>query len=314
MSVICRPQFTVTNFLKRKLNIAIIGAGKISFSIAHAVINAGFNVSCIISRDIKSAEKLAVKNNIKVYSNNYSDIPPECNFFFICVPDGQIKSSANQISKLKLNFAKSVFVHTSGSQSIDLLKKIKDKNGSAASLHIMQTFPSKKIVKIKGCYAAIETDDDIIFAVLKEFSIKMELLPFRIKSRMKPFYHIAAVFASNFMAGNLFISELLFNGEVRNKKNFINVVEPIVQATIRNIKANGAAVSLSGPVERGDFETVKKHLTILIKLKSKNINEPLYEFLMQSYISQSLVLLEAVKKKHGKLSKEHLKIRKLLKV
>lgn len=282
----------------KKLRIAIIGAGKVASSLVSALINAGFDVSCIISYNINSAKKLALKNKIKIFSDDYAILPVNCNLFFVCVPDNEIKKTAKKLSKLKLNFNNSLFVHMSGAEDISLLNNIKDKNGGTASLHIMQTFPSKRVVKINNCYAAIETENPEIFRLMKKLSLKLGLIPFKIETKQKPLYHLSAVFASNFLVGNLFLSQILFENSVNKNNNFIDVIEPILQRTIKNIRKTGTINSLSGPVERGDYRTVRKHLSALNKLRSKNKNKDLYNSLYRSYLNQSLVLTYMAEEKH----------------
>jgi len=70
--------------------------------------------------------------------------------------------------------------------------------------------------------------------------------------------------------------------------------------------------ALSGPIDRGDFYTIKKHLDELdqrIK-KSKDVH---LKLLRKNYIVQSLSLLDVVKAKYGKLSRNHLEIKRFLK-
>lgn len=284
----------------KKLHIAIIGAGKVASSLTPALINAGFDVDCIISANINSARTLALKNKIKIYSNDYAKVPVICNLFLICVPDREIKNAARKISKLRLNFNNSIFVHTSGAEDIFTLNKVNSKNGGTASFYIMQTFPSKRIVNIYGCYVAIETQKNEIFKLLKELALKLGMIPFKIDTNQKPLYHLAAVFASNFLVGNLFLSQILFENSVNknNNFNFIDVIEPILRSTIKNIKKTGVINSLSGPVERGDYKTVMKHLSVLEKLRSKNKNKDLYNSLYRSYLNQSLVLTCMAEEKH----------------
>ncbi len=289
-----------------KTNIAFIGAGKISYSLSYALINSGYNISIVISRKKDSARKLARKFRIKNFSDRLEDIPFNSGILFLCVPDNQIKAVANKLSKLKINFPKSTFVHLSGALNASELSSLKKKNGQTASFHIMQTFPSKKIVSIKNCYAGIEVNNSNTKKLLFHLAKGLSLKTFEIKSEAKTFYHLAGVFASNFLVGNISNSEILFNYQRKDIYSILNIISPIIESTLLNIKKNGTANSLSGPVERGDVSTVKKHLKELSRRSNKNI------YLFLSYVVQSLNLLNVVKKKYGKLSREHTEIKRIL--
>ena len=67
----------------------------------------------------------------------------------------------------------------------------------------------------------------------------------------------------------------------------IEAVAPLARANLENILAKGPALALSGPVERNDADTVKKHLSFLPDQREKQI-----------YTKLSYVLTQLAKKKH----------------
>lgn len=294
-----------------KRNITIIGAGKIAHSLTPALLNAGYEVGSVISTSKKSAEKLAEKYSINIYSDDYSLIPRSSEFYILCVPDSSIKEAALQLSRLNLDFNSSLFIHLSGAEDISLLDSLKMKNASTGSLHIMQTFPSVEPIKISGSCAAIETNTETVFEFLNRFSKDLELRPFRIKSENKSLYHLAGVYSSNFLSGNMFIAEKLLSNILNGESiEQFELLAPIIEATLKNIKENGPVKSLSGPVERGDIFTVKKHIAALNKLADNEGGDE-NKILKYNYIHQSLMLLEVVRQKYGALSEGHIKIKEL---
>lgn len=286
-----------------KSNIAFIGAGKIAYSLIAALTQAQYSMVSIISRNKFSAQKLAEKFKIPHHSNRLNSLNQNIEIFFLTVPDNQIEKVAKSLSKLNLNFEQSFFVHVSGALNIDELKSLKKKKGNVASFHIMQTFPSQSIVDIKNCSVAIETESRKAKYFLTMLATNLKLKPFFLKPDKKIYYHLAGVFASNFLVGNFSASEKMFKLTEAEKTNFLSVINSTVNSTLSNVRNVGPAKALSGPVERGDFETVEKHLKAL-KKKDK--------LLYKSYIVQSLNLLEVVKEKNGKLNEGQRKIKNLL--
>jgi len=293
----------------KKSDIAFIGAGKIAFSIVSALLKAGYNVNSIISRNKTSADKLAKKYKLPFSSNNLkfltlaSQSEKETKIFFLTIPDSQIEKTAKALSKLNLDFKNSLFIHVSGALDISELNSLKKKKAHTASFHIMQTFPSIKIVDIKNCSVAIEAEKKVVKDFLNKLALDLELQPFYLKSDKKIFYHLAGVFASNFLVGNLFSSEKMFQLTESGETDFFSIINSTVNSTLDNIRKVGPAKALSGPVERGDYETINKHLKAL-KKKDK--------ILYNCYVTQSLNLLEVVKEKNKKLSKDQKKIKHLL--
>ena len=289
----------------KKSQITIIGAGKISYSLTSALIKSGYNVSSVISRRKSSAEKLAKKIKIPFSSEKLNFLTNENKIFFLTVPDNQIEKVARSLSKFNLDFKNSLFIHVSGALDITELKSLKKKKANVASFHIMQTFPSTKVVDISGCTVAIEAEEKVVNDFLNKLALDLKLKPFLLKSKNKIYYHLAGVFASNFLLGNLFSSQKMFHLTKAEGIDFFSVINSTVNSTLNNIKSAGPAKALSGPVERGDLETVEKHLKAL-KKKDKQ--------LYKSYIIQSLTLLEVVKEKNGNLNEGQKRIKSLLSI
>jgi len=281
-----------------KFNIAIIGAGKIAFSLTNSLINSGFIISIVVSKSISSAKILANKFNINLYSDNLQDLPASCNVFFLCVPDSQLKLMSKKLSGIKFNFPKSIFIQLSGTHTAKVLTALDKKKAMTASFHIMQTFPSKKIVNLSKIYVAIETKSHRAEEILLSLAEELDLIAFKLKSRNKIFYHLAAVFASNFLIGNYFSSQKLFENAKIQGTDFRKIMIPIISSTVSNLKKFGAAKSLSGPVERGELQIIKEHLNAL---KKKNHATKINVEAL-NYISQSLSLLSLIEQSDDKLS------------
>lgn len=291
--------------------VVIIGAGRVSFSLTSALTRSGYNIISIHSRNINSARELAKKFRVNRFSNDLNNISKSARLFFLCVPDGQISVVASELSKQNLNFKQSLFVHLSGAQNISVLDTLKRRHAKIASLHPMQTFPSKKIVNLNGVHTALETKDEVVFKLLLQISKDLHLIPFRVDSKNKSYYHLAGVYASNFLAGNLyFANKLLSLNKIDGEKHF-DILRSTISSTIKNIEKTGPANALSGPIERGDLQTIKNHISSLKKLRKKPLSNYL-STLLKNYLLQSLGLIELVKDKQGELDNSQIKIKEML--
>ena len=258
-------------------------------------------------RKLKSASYLARKYKISFYSDNISEIPVSAKIFFITVPDNEIAIVAKNLTSVNSGIVGKLFIHTSGSESSDALKAVKKKGGITASFHIMQTFPSLKKADIRNSFAAIETDYEIAERFLFSLARTLGLKGFSLTKENKVYYHLAGVFAANFLNANLFSSEeLLFKTGFGNTEHF-RIFEPIITTTLSNIKNSGVNNSLSGPIQRGDYLTIKKHITALKKLKPSE-----KKLILRSYISQSLILLELIERKEKRITTPQRELKKIL--
>ncbi len=227
------------------------------------------------------------------------------------MPDDQILSVAQKISKLTLDFKNSIFIHLSGAEDVSVLNILRKKSAHAASFHIMQTFPERKIISLTGSYAAIETNSKKAESFLFKLAKKLSLLPFKISSQNKIYYHIAGVYSSNFLVANQYYIAKLF-GKTKSGMDYKKIFSPITEITLRNIEQNGVINAISGPVERGDIETIRKHIALLKKQKELsdrriNLNLPIL-----NYLTQSLTILKVLGEKQRRLTSSQLQIKKLL--
>lgn len=292
-----------------KQKIAIIGAGKLAYSLTSAIIKSGYDVHIVVSRKLSSAKTLANKFSIPFYSDKLKNIPSDVNIFFITVPDGEIQTTAEALSELKRNFKESICFHFSGVENISALKSLSRKGCAVGSLHIIRPFPSKDVVDIKNSPASIETDNKRARSFLLQLCRRLKLKPHRISSEQKVFHHIAAVHSSNFLVGNLYNAFSLISIKNNAPKN---ILKKTTQSALDNVFNLSPAKALSGPVDRGDIYTIKKHLYALDNeiRKSKSIKQ--LKLLKMNYIIQSLSLLKVVEAKYGKLNEKHQNIKKLL--
>lgn len=289
--------------------IGIIGAGKLAHSLVPALLNSNYTLSSVISRKLSTAKSLVIKFSIEHYSNKIQNIPEDVKIFFLTVPDGEIKKVADSLSKLKKNFKDCICIHFSGVENISALKTLKKKGCAVGSLHIIRPFPSKNIVDLKNFPASIETEDKRVNRFLIQLCRKLKLKPHRITSDEKVFHHLAAVHSSNFLVGNLFNAFFLIDSDSSLPKA---TLRQTTQTALDNVFNLTPAKALSGPIDRGDFYTIKKHIAAVDnKIKQTGKKDKL-KLLRMNYIIQSIGLLNVVEAKYGKLSKNHIKIKKFL--
>ena len=204
-----------------KHKIAIIGAGKIAYSLSSALKKSGYDIQVVISKRLSSAKSLANKFSIPQYSNSLKKIPDEVDVLLLTVPDGEIKKAADSLSILKKDFKNCVCIHFSGVENISALKSLQRKGCSTGSLHIIRPFPSKNIVDIRNSPASIETESRQAKTFLLQMCRKLKLKPHFISSDEKVFHHIAAVHSSNFLVGNMFNAFSLISTKSKYPKSIL---------------------------------------------------------------------------------------------
>lgn len=287
---------------KNKLNLVIIGAGKIAGTLVPSLLAVDCNISAVISRSKNSARELAEKNGIKIFSDNYADIPKEANFFILSVSDSAIAEAADQLAEADINFKSSSFIHLSGSLNSSELNLLAAKGGKTGSLHIMQSFPDKESRCVMGAYSAYEAADEELEKTLLSLCDDLKLHPFRIDPANKFLYHLCGGYASNFFAAQFYFLRKNFSEMGIPEDKMYDIFLPMIRSTIWNIEKLGWVKSLSGPVERGDVNVIKGHLEAL---KGDGVQ-------LKFYAAGSLALLETAKEKGSITAEKYAEIKEVL--
>lgn len=283
-----------------KKRVAFIGVGKVAWHLSHTLHNKGYLICGVSSKKKSSAKRLASKFNAN-FTTEPEDIVKDADIIFITTPDSEIEKVARNLCAKHAFRKKQLIVHTSGLLGVKTIDCVKKPGLFALSMHPAFSFSSRSYRKnelsgvwfvLEGAPGAIKMGKRIVHALRGK--------PLVIESGKKPLYHLALVFASNFFVGleDMAIEMLLKCGI--KKKDAAKLIKPLVEVTGKNIWERGTLKALTGPVERGDIETIKKHLALLSKYSRS------YK---KTYKELSKHLMDMVEKR-GEIEKKKIKMLK----
>ena len=180
---------------------------------------------------------------------------------WICVPDDAIAAIAEQMADER-DWRSKIVVHSSGALSSDTLEPLRRKGAEVASAHPLMTFVSSSQPKLKGVPFALEGTAKALTAVETIIS-DFEAQAFRIARTEKAAYHAFGFFSSPAIVA--LIAAAMDVGKLAglDGKRARALMEPIVHQTIDNCFRTSPQQAFSGPVRRGDVETIRKHLEVL---------------------------------------------------
>lgn len=236
-----------------------MGAGAIATALATALVEAGYPVVAVTSRTQESARRLAaLLPGAKAFRTPQA-VAHEADLVFITTPDGAIRDVAQSVHWRPTQTA----VHCSGAHSADLLKPAAP---NAGVFHPLQTFPNRipPPTRLRGSYAGIQGDPPTI-QLLEGLAYDLGMHPVLVPSEYTALYHAAAVFVSNYTVTLIDVAAALWAPLGVERNEALQALLPLLRATVENLGATGLPHSLSGPIARGDAETVVRHLQALIK-------------------------------------------------
>jgi predicted short-subunit dehydrogenase-like oxidoreductase (DUF2520 family) len=134
------------------------------------------------------------------------------------------------------------------------------------AFHPLQTFAGIKqaISNLPGSTIAIEAEEPLL-TTLKEMAVALNCRWIELKANDKVVYHAAAVIASNYLVTLVKLADDLWETFGIPREQATQALLPLLKGTLNNIENAGIPQALTGPIARGDIETVKKHLAALQK-------------------------------------------------
>lgn len=241
------------------MKLGFIGAGRVGSSVGKLFSECDIEIIGYFSKSYDSALFAADLTKSRAFQNK-KELLAECDVIFLTVPDGQISLVWDEIKK---NVRGKTVCHMSGALSAkEAFPEYSDYGAKTCSVHpliaVSDRNNSYRDMK-KACFTVEGSAADDIKALFERAGCKV----ISIESAAKPAYHAAAAMASNLMISLLSLSCETLEACGFTEHDALLSLVPLVKLNIDNIFSKGFTESLTGPLERGDIETIKKHLNAL---------------------------------------------------
>jgi len=180
----------------------------------------------------------------------------------LCVPDAAIRDVARDLVP-----GPGWIAHVSGGTPLAAL----DPHERRFGLHPLQTFTrARGPEQLDGAFAAVSAETAEARERGLELARLLGLKPFELDDEARPLYHAGAAIASNYLVTLHRVASELFRAAGAPPEALV----PLMQRTIEN------GFELTGPIERGDWETVEAHREA-IRATRPDL-EPLYDVLAEA--------------------------------
>ncbi len=241
------------------MNIGFIGAGKVGFSLGRYLSGKGVRIAGYASRRESSALRAAAFTGSKAFSRP-EELIRQCDCVLLTVPDDAIAKVWNDLRQADI--AGKIFCHCSGSLSSDIFHGAEERGAGGCSLHPLAAVPdlyhshtllADAVFTLEGAPEA----RDALYRLVSGLGNPVYVLDKAMKTR----YHCAAVFVSNFSTALASVGAELFRSCGLEQAD-----GPLFQLMLNNVRSvceYGVVHALTGPVERGDAQTVGRHLACL---------------------------------------------------
>jgi predicted short-subunit dehydrogenase-like oxidoreductase (DUF2520 family) len=240
------------------MRILIIGPGRAGGALALAASAGGQEICGVVAR---SAPRWDL--GFPVVSRSW----PEVDLVVIATRDGEI---AGAVGEVGAHHPPADVVHLSGAIGLSVLASLASAGWQTGSFHPLQTLPDPYVGAraLAGAWVGV-TASGSLRGRLGELASSLRMREFDLADDARTIYHAGAVAASNFLLAALDLAQQFF---VKANVPFA-AAEPLAAAVVSNAFALGPRSSLTGPIARQDWDTVRLQRAAALELGAEALGQ-----------------------------------------
>jgi len=244
--------------------IAVVGAGRVGRSLARALRRRGFRIGAVVTRRTRSAQAAVHFIGAGNPQARMDSSVSLADIVIISTPDSVVGEAAQSLARLPVRWRGKTALHTSGALSSRELRLLRRRGAAVGCLHPLYPFPQAVKNLPRGIVFGVEGGRRAR-AVAARLARALGGTVVRVQAGGKAHYHAAAVMAAGHLLTLLELaSRVLARAGVRGR-DARRALVPLAEATLRSYGERGAH-AWTGPIKRGDAETVERHLVALKEL------------------------------------------------
>lgn len=198
-----------------------------------------------------------------VSAGEIPDTVREASIILVTVQDAQLESALRSLAAARLA-AEAIVLHASGSSDPETLEELRRNGHAAGTFHPLVSLsdPVRAGEVLRQAWIGIDGDADAMTAaraLASRLGARVLVIPPGEKGR----YHAAAVFAANFPTVLAALAiRLLREAGIADNEGW-SALRGLMRATVDNLQQGDPSQVLTGPIVRGDADTIMRHLGAL---------------------------------------------------
>lgn len=269
------------------MKIAIVGPGRVGTVLALALPRAGHRVVAVAGGSPAALEAFHARVS-GVRATSLGEAAERAELLVLATPDARVASVARNLAADDLVGPSHRVVHLAGALGLDALRTVALTGAGTAALHPAQTVPQGAAADaLVGCAWAV-TASEANRAWAHGLVGDLGGDSFDVRDEDRVLYHAGLVLGSNAVAAAMSAArQLLVAARIGDPAAFLR---GLGTRSLQNVLSDGAG-ALTGPVVRGDVETVARHLEAL----DRDVPEiaTAYRHLQRAVVAQAGLGLDA---------------------
>jgi predicted short-subunit dehydrogenase-like oxidoreductase (DUF2520 family) len=235
--------------------VFILGAGRAGRSLARALRAGGVQVAGLHGRSADPAEGITAGPPPKSLGS--------ATCVLVTVRDAQLEGALETLTTAAIAPA-AIVLHASGSADPSGLGALRRAGHACGTFHplVALSDPEHAPQTLRGAWIGIDGDPEAR-KVSERLAAAVAANVLYIPPGEKARYHAAAVFASNFPTVLMCLAEELLREVGIAPDVARRALHPLFASAVENLRGGSGAGALTGPIVRGDADTIARHLDAL---------------------------------------------------
>jgi predicted short-subunit dehydrogenase-like oxidoreductase (DUF2520 family) len=199
-----------------------------------------------------------------LHQGSLSEATADAELILIATPDEQITAVGRDLLANQAVSRDQVVLHLSGLFDRGALAPLESTGAACGSFHPLQSVaePATAAERLKGAYAGVEGDERALVGA-ERLANTLRMIPVRIPASAKPAYHAAATIVANYTVALVGVAERIARSAGVSDEVANRLYLPLLGGAVANLTTLGPSAALTGPIRRGDVQTILSHIQSL---------------------------------------------------
>ena len=231
------------------MDVTIIGSGNVATVMGRVLLEKGYTIHQVYSRDNSHAKQLAFELQAEAISD-LAIVDDQADIYLIAVTDTVLPELAN-----KLSLKNKLVIHTAGSVSKDVLQTVSTNYGVLWPMKMIR----KSMIALSPVTMVVDGSSESVMQGIEQLAAVFSKVVTRADDMLRLKMHLLAAITSNFTNHLYHLA-----ADYCEKENIdFSLFYSIIEETAHRIQSNHPKEIQAGPAFRRDEETLKKHEQLL---------------------------------------------------
>jgi predicted short-subunit dehydrogenase-like oxidoreductase (DUF2520 family) len=240
----------------------VIGGGAVGTSLGKALQRTGWCIVGVCEPDTSRQHTVSKLFGAPVQTT-LGETVERASAVMVAVPDSTIEKVARDARETGVYGPEQVWFHVSGAHDASVLSPLEGGVLAVGAVHPAHVFAPGVVTTLGRGFSFAVDGDKAVMALAEEMASDLGARAVWVSGDQRKAYHAATVMASNCVAALLAESRHFMTVSGVCEQDAERLVVSLARSAVSYAEKVGVNASLSGPVRRGDADTVFRHLQAL---------------------------------------------------